>query len=65
MSITGLETLVNLKRLDLSFNRIRKLDGLAEVFALEWLDLRANSLSNIDEINVLSKVYYFYLLIQQ
>jgi Leucine-rich repeat (LRR) protein len=56
MSITGLETLVNIKRLDLSYNRIRKLDGLDLLLALEWLDLKANSLSNIDEITVLSKV---------
>jgi Leucine-rich repeat (LRR) protein len=47
---------VNLKRLDLSFNRIRKLDGLSVCAALEWLDLRANSLSQIDEISALSKV---------
>lgn len=56
VSIQGLETLVCLKRLDLSFNRIRKLDGLAENSSLEWLDLRANSLSNVDELAVLTKV---------
>jgi len=55
MSITGLETLVNLKRLDLSFIRIRKLDGLSECAALEWLDLRANSITQIDEVSALSK----------
>ena len=56
MSIQCLDTLVNLKRLDLSFNRIRKLDGLENLLSLEWLDVRANSISNMDEVSALSKV---------
>lgn len=55
-AITGLSHLVNLKRLDLSFNKIRKIEGLAELFSLQYLDLRANAISSVNDVDELKLV---------
>lgn len=52
--ICGLEALVELKRLDLSFNKIRALEGIennALCETLVFLDLRGNQISNIGEVH--------------
>lgn len=45
-----------LKRLDLSFNKIRKIEGLSELLSLEYLDLRANSISSVNDLDELRMV---------
>lgn len=54
--ICGLEALVELKRLDLSFNKIRTLEGIEHnglCETLVFLDLRGNQISNIGEVHAL------------
>lgn len=50
----GLENLIELKRLDLSFNKIGRLEGLeglALCESLVFLDLRGNRIENIGEVH--------------
>ena len=54
-TIVGLEVLENLTRLDLSFNQITRIgNSLNENLALEHLDLRANKITDINELMNLS-----------
>jgi Leucine-rich repeat (LRR) protein len=55
-AISGLSQLVQLKRLDLSFNKIRKIENLAELLSLEYLDLRGNSISSVNDLDELRMV---------
>ena len=49
--IKGLESLVLLKRLDLSHNKIKQIGGgLAALTSLQWLDLNDNLLDNVSDI---------------
>jgi hypothetical protein len=45
--IRGLDTLLGLRELDLSFNRIRRIDGLGKLAALTDLSLYSNAISEI------------------
>jgi hypothetical protein len=40
----------------LSFNKIRKIEGLAELLSLQYLDLRANSITSINDLEELKLV---------
>lgn len=59
-NISGIEALTELKRLDLSFNKIRTVDSLesnAFCETLVFLDLRGNKIENIGDIhNLISLV---------
>lgn len=53
---------MSLKRLDLSYNKIRKLENLAELVSLEYFDVRANAISSVNDIDELRvvKTHPFY-----
>ena len=52
--IEGLDNLICLKRLDLSFNEISKIgQSLSNITSLSWLNLKANRISDIEEIGEL------------
>jgi protein phosphatase 1 regulatory subunit 7 len=54
--ISGLEGLVSLKRLDLSHNKIRKLENLDHLTDLEMLDVRGNMIQDMTDLKILSTV---------
>jgi Leucine-rich repeat (LRR) protein len=49
-AIEGLSQLVNLRRLNLSFNLIPKLEGLSTLLMLEVLELGKNVITNADSL---------------
>jgi hypothetical protein len=57
--------LQGLRRLDLSYNQLRSVDGLDLLPQLEWLDLRANAVASLDGIVCLAKIDSLHTLFLQ
>ena len=55
-TIKGLDSLTDLKELDLSGNEISEIDGLDKLVRLESLDLQYNKISEISGLNKLTNV---------
>jgi hypothetical protein len=55
--IMGLDCLENLQRLNLSYNQISSVSGgLSDNTNLEWLDLKANQISRLDDLKELEQL---------
>jgi internalin A len=50
VSIEGLSTLAKLRKLDLSFNQIRKLEGISNLLLLEFLELGKNQIADVEAL---------------
>lgn len=57
--IENLQTLVNLKELDLSFNKIEVIENLDQLVELEVLSLFSNLITRIENIKDLKKLHIF------
>ena len=49
-TMEGLSMMVKLKSLNLSFNKITKIEGLQNVLMLEYLELGKNLISDVDAL---------------
>lgn len=47
----GFSALTKLRRLDLSFNQIKKLEGVSSLQMLEFLELGKNQIDSVDALN--------------
>lgn len=55
----GLTSMTKLRRLNLSFNRITKLEGLSNCQMLELIELGKNQITNIDALQTAQNKFVF------